>query len=134
MLDGNSIHLLSSTSKISLPQISERSQSSGDEEIENFSPREVKNKQESSSSSEEYESVEGTKRKTCMLYPDDLKKKTWDIIVGVLLLLTCLYVPYRLSLGFNKQDTKTMVAVNLSVDFIFLMDILVQFNSAYYIS
>jgi hypothetical protein len=66
----------------------------------------------------------------CLIYPEDHFKKYWDIFVAIVLVFSCLVTPYRVAL--IEQDSQAWVRINAVVDTLFLIDILVIFNSAYY--
>ena len=69
------------------------------------------------------------KRKVCMLYPNDSFKKYWDIIIALTLVLCALIIPYRVAM--TEEDSMIWVVINYIIDFVFLIDILVVFFSAY---
>ena len=60
----------------------------------------------------------------------DQLKASWDIFVMVVLIFSCLTIPYRVA--FVKEDTFQWEVVNNTVDICFLLDIVIIFNSAYY--
>ena len=60
----------------------------------------------------------------------DQLKASWDIFVMIVLIFSCLTIPYRVA--FVKEDTKQWEVVNNTVDICFLLDIIIIFNSAYY--
>ena len=64
-----------------------------------------------------------------MLYPNDSFKKYWDIIIAITLIFCALIIPYRVALV--EKDSTFWVIVNYIIDFVFLIDILVVFNSAF---
>ena len=39
-----------------------------------------------------------------MLYPEDKIKRSWDIIMGLLLIATCLHIPYKLAFNDSSRD------------------------------
>jgi potassium voltage-gated channel Eag-related subfamily H protein 8 len=65
-----------------------------------------------------------------MIFPEDPLKDAWDLLVAFLLVGTCLILPYRIALV--EKDNLTWKIVTNIVDFFFLMDIIVIFNTAYY--
>ena len=65
-----------------------------------------------------------------MIYPEDTWKEQWDLFVSVILIFTCTITPYRLA--FTEDDSLTWKIVNYSVDLIFLTDMLLIFNTAFY--
>lgn len=65
-----------------------------------------------------------------MIFPDDPIKDTWDLIVALLLICTCLILPFRIALV--ESDTLAWKVVNGISDLFFLTDIIVIFNTALY--
>jgi len=74
------------------------------------------------------------KKKRCILYPENRTKFYWDSYVAILLVITCLQIPYNLAFEKSSKHSTYLLAYNLYIDATFFIDILVQFNSAYYIS
>lgn len=60
----------------------------------------------------------------------DQLKTSWDIFVMMVLIFSCLTIPYRIA--FVKEDTLLWEVVNIVVDLCFLIDIIVIFNTAYF--
>lgn len=56
-------------------------------------------------------------------------KANWDLLITVVLIFTCITTPARLA--FVEQDTTSWTIVKWTVDFLFLIDIILVFNSAY---
>lgn len=69
-------------------------------------------------------------RNPCMVYPEDKMKPPWDLFLAFVLLFSCLVSPYRIA--FVEKDNLTWLIINNTVDFLFLMDIVIIFNTAYY--
>jgi hypothetical protein len=65
-----------------------------------------------------------------MLYPEDPFKNYWDLFIAFILIFTCLVTPYRIAL--IEKDSFPWVITNNTVDFLFLIDIIIIFSSAYY--
>jgi hypothetical protein len=70
-----------------------------------------------------------TNRKKFILYPEDKLKNSWDLFMTVILLFTCIETPYDIAFASNEI---VFNLVNTIIDLMFLMDILVIFNSAFY--
>lgn len=68
-------------------------------------------------------------RKKCILYPEDKLKNTWDLLMTLILLITCIETPYDIAF---TDSTISYTAFNSILDLIFLMDIVMIFNSAFY--
>lgn len=64
-----------------------------------------------------------------MFYPDDPFKDMWDMLIALILIFTCLVTPYRLALV--EKDNMGWQVTTVVVDILFLIDILIIFNSAY---
>jgi hypothetical protein len=60
----------------------------------------------------------------------DESKATWDIFIIIVLIFSCLMIPYRVA--FVSADSKAWEIINISVDICFLLDIFIIFNSAFY--
>lgn len=76
-----------------------------------------------------------TKRKKYMCYPQDKVKQLWDLISGIMLIISCLTVPFYLAIYYNDPTEKpSAILVNAVVDICFFVDILVTFNTAVYVS
>lgn len=65
-----------------------------------------------------------------MIYPEDSWKQQWDIFISLILIFTCAVTPYRLA--FIEEDSTDWVIINYSVDCMFLIDMILCFNTAYY--
>mmetsp|Transcript_28158 Transcript_28158/g.42618 ORF Transcript_28158/g.42618 Transcript_28158/m.42618 type:complete len:137 (+) Transcript_28158:594-1004(+) len=65
-----------------------------------------------------------------MVYPEDVFKRVWDVFICLTLIFTCLVVPVRIA--FSTEDTAFWSFVNYSIDFVFVLDILLTFNVALY--
>ena len=64
-----------------------------------------------------------------MLYPEDKLKNSWDLVMTVILLIICIETP--LSIAFS-DNTVTFDLFTTIIDLIFLFDMIVIFNSAFY--
>lgn len=64
-----------------------------------------------------------------MFYPEDRFKNIWDLIVSIILIFTCIVTPVRIA--FVDKDTIEWSIALYSMDVMFLIDMLVIFNSAY---
>lgn len=63
-----------------------------------------------------------------IIYPDDPFSSFWDIYITLILVFSCMTVPYRLAL--IKEDSTSWKFINWFVDVCFLMDITISFNKA----
>ena len=66
-----------------------------------------------------------------ILYPEDVTKTNWDLFITLILLISCIITPLRIAFGEDPEPTGWAVT-NITIDLLFLIDILVMFNSAYY--
>lgn len=77
---------------------------------------------------------ERKEKKYMILYPEDPAKKYWDFYITIILLISCVLTPLRI--GFEDQDSQSepveWIIINGFIDFCFLLDMVVVFNSAYY--
>ena len=55
----------------------------------------------------------------------------WDLFMTLILILTCMLTPLRLAFSENEEPIEWIV-IYYSIDFLFLIDIIVIFNTAYY--
>lgn len=69
-----------------------------------------------------------TYRRRCLLYPEDKAYNLWNLFIALLLIFACVYTP--LDIAFSKGGA--IDPIMLSVDVLFLVDIFVIFNSAFY--
>jgi hypothetical protein len=66
-----------------------------------------------------------------MIYPNDTWKIIgWDLMISMILLLTCITTPFDLAFAEETDANKPYVAYRYCIDFLFLMDIFVNFNTA----
>lgn len=68
-------------------------------------------------------------RKPYILYPEDKLKNTWDLLMTIVLLITCIETPYDIAFA---DSTISYTLFNSILDLLFLLDILLIFNSAFY--
>ena len=65
-----------------------------------------------------------------LIYPDDPIKSYWDIFIVFVLIFACLVTPCRIA--FVDDELPGWIMANYIVDGMFLIDIMVIFNTAYY--
>ena len=75
-------------------------------------------------------SVAVTKIKTCLFLPDSKFKLFWDTIMVFLLIYTATLLPYRMC--FSDLQTYFWQQFDISIDFVFFLDVLINFNSVIY--
>lgn len=71
-------------------------------------------------------------RAKCLVYPEDKFKGYWDLFMTLVLLLTCFLTP--LSIAFQNEENTNILddPVSLIIDLLFLIDIIINFNMAFY--
>ena len=65
-----------------------------------------------------------------MIYPNNSLKGNWDTLVTIVLIFTCMVTPYRIA--FVEEDNNLWEFLNLFIDFLFLIDMILCFLTAYY--
>jgi len=70
------------------------------------------------------------KKYKSLIFPDDNFKQNWEIVLAIMILYSCLWVPYDMAF-IDGEPVSTLILDGLS-DFVFFIDILVNFNSAFY--
>ena len=66
----------------------------------------------------------------CMVHPDNECKIKWDVFIMLLLLFSCIETPIRLA--FESLEQKSDPIYTWVVDGLFLLDIIVIFNTMVY--
>lgn len=66
-------------------------------------------------------------RKTWLIYPEDEWKANWDLFITVVLIYTCIVTPHNIA--FKDENTMGMTIAMYVIDILFLIDILIAFNS-----
>ena len=56
----------------------------------------------------------------------------WDIIMSLLLLMTCVLTPFTLAFSDELESVQWYSILNYTIDSFFLVDIFVNFNTAYF--
>lgn len=68
-------------------------------------------------------------RRVCICMPDGMFLSYWELWITIILLATSVITP--LNLAFSHNDDSDLI-VNFTIDFFFLIDIMISFNSAFY--
>ena len=63
-----------------------------------------------------------------MIYPSNTAKQVWDMVVMLLLIYTAIFVPIKVC--FLESSSDVQFIIDLVVDFLFLTDIVLTFNTA----
>lgn len=70
-------------------------------------------------------------RKRFLFYPTDtLKVMVWDLLISLILLLTCFVTPFNLAFSDELDSIEWYVSCNYAIDCIFFVDIVINFNTA----
>lgn len=69
-------------------------------------------------------------RKGFMIYPEDRFKNYWNLFMTLILLVVCVTTPLDIAFA-DVNDENTLGFSNL-IDLLFLIDMIVIFNSAFY--
>ena len=72
-------------------------------------------------------------RKYCLIYPNDkFKSLYWDTMMSTILLITCFLTPLNLAFTEELDMIRWYVSVNFFIDFLFFLDIIVNFMTAFH--
>ena len=64
-----------------------------------------------------------------IVFPDSLRKQVWDLFIILILLESTIYIP--LKVVFFRTTSAFMWVFDCFIDFIFMVDIVVTFNTAF---
>lgn len=68
-----------------------------------------------------------------MFYPEDQHKVYWDLFITGILLVSCIVTPWRIAFAdLSIDEPLEWLVINYTIDCLFLIDILVIFNSAFH--
>lgn len=67
-------------------------------------------------------------RKAYLFYPEDEWKANWDLFITLILLFTCVATPANIA--FKDENSLKWTISMYIIDSLFLLDILIIFNSA----
>jgi hypothetical protein len=70
------------------------------------------------------------KHKCCMIYPENKIKDNWDIVMAVVLIVSCMISPVRIAFPDKGEEPIGWTIYNYTVDSLFFLDIVVTFNTA----
>ena len=70
--------------------------------------------------------------KLCLIYPENKYKDNWDMFMAIVLITTCMIAPVRIAFHEEGKESAGWTVFNLTIDFLFFVDIIVIFNTAYY--
>lgn len=70
-------------------------------------------------------------RKTCIVYPEDPLKSYWDMLITLILMITCITTP--MDIAFSENNIGLSIDYfSFFIDAMFLIDIIFIFNTAFY--
>ena len=73
------------------------------------------------------------KKKCCMFYPENKYKNAFDLIVALVLVISCILSPLYIAFESDSNEQKIgWVVTNWTIDAFFLIDIFTMFMSSYY--
>lgn len=67
-----------------------------------------------------------------MIRVNDLKKTRWDLFVILLAIWNVFSIPFEVAFAPVVMESAGFTVLNSIVDFVFLLDIIVQFRTTYY--
>lgn len=70
-------------------------------------------------------------RKSMILYPEDKCKNYWNLFITFILLIVCVQTPLYIAFSDYSNDM-SYINFSLAVDVMFLIDMIIIFNSAFY--
>lgn len=69
-------------------------------------------------------------RRRCMFYPEDTLKGYWDLVISLILIITCSITPF--AIAFYEQNDTSWNVFDFVTDIFFFVDIIIIFNTAFY--
>jgi len=69
-------------------------------------------------------------RKNFIIYPNDIKKICWEVLISIILLCSCFTTPYNLAFPQLEDNNKWYRIANFAMDGLFFVDIIINFCSA----
>ena len=67
-------------------------------------------------------------QKKCIIYPEGQYKGYWDLFMTLILVITCILTPYNIAFYSGDEPVGLQWTI-LIIDFLFLLDIIVIFNT-----
>jgi len=69
-------------------------------------------------------------RKSWLIYPDNNAKEWWDVTMSLVLIASCVFTPIVVAF-MELGNLMSVIVLNGIIDSLFLIDIFINFNSAY---
>ena len=66
-----------------------------------------------------------------IIYPENATKANWDLFMTFILILTCIISPVSIAFMEDEENLGWLITQYV-IDFLFFVDIIVIFNTAYY--
>ena len=79
--------------------------------------------------------MERIDRKSYIIYPEDKHKIYWVMFITIILIITCIILPARLAFfkhTESEEKARNWMIINICLDFFFLVDMIIVFNTAFY--
>jgi len=67
----------------------------------------------------------------CIIYPEHKYKGYWDLFMTLILVITCILTPYNIAF-YSGNEPPGLKYTILSIDILFLLDIVIIFNTVIY--
>jgi hypothetical protein len=71
------------------------------------------------------------RKKPYIIYPNNIYKRYWDILVALLLVISVITTPIDLAFPLYSEKNDGYSDFIYLIDFLFLIDIILNFNSAF---
>ena len=68
--------------------------------------------------------------KRFMIYPEEKFKKYWDLYITIVLVFSCIEIPYNLA--FIPDDNISFIILEAVASLFFALDIIINFSTAVY--
>ena len=68
-------------------------------------------------------------QKPWIIYPDNKWKSHWDVVMTVLVIVTCVFTPY--AMAFIQESSTEMTVFEQLMNLFFLVDMILVFYSAF---
>lgn len=68
----------------------------------------------------------------CIVYPEDKFKSGWDMVMTLVLLTACISTPLEIAFSTEMKQSIFDDPSSFIIDMLFLLDIILIFNTAYY--
>ena len=66
-----------------------------------------------------------------IIFPDDPLKIIWDLVLGLMILYICFFLPFRLAFLTDESEYNFFIYLDYFIDSVFYLDIIFNFFTAY---